>query len=274
MCRFVAYSGVNPILLKEIIADPENSLINQSKQAREGLHGINADGFGIAWYNQNIDPTPGVFKSIQPAWNDRNLHHIVRKIETNCFLGHVRASTVGDVTLNNCHPFTYENYSMVHNGTIRQFLALRRDLTDELDDVFFNHIKAQTDSEHLFALIMNFLHKDPARSLEQAVKKAFIWVEKNQAKRDEEHFSRLNIGITDGKEMIITRYVTKGYDPLSLYYASKTYRSDSTPTTSCDTLRTLVASEPLNDFAHDWTEVPSNHYLHITPDHQMVIKGF
>ncbi len=278
MCRFVAYIGNTPILLKELLEAPKNSLINQSKQAKEGLHGINADGFGVAWYDHGVESTPGVFKSIQPAWNDSNLDHLARKVKSNCFLGHVRASTVGDVTLNNCHPFTCGDYSFVHNGTIRHFSDTRRALTTELEDVFFNEIHAQTDSEHLFALIMHFLHLDEKRSLEGAVKQSFEWVRKNQEGMDAEHFSRLNICLTNGKEMIATRYVTKGIEPLSLYYATKHFDapfSESTPEETPDSSEyTVIASEPLSDYAKEWKEVPNNHYLYINETHQMHVKSF
>jgi glutamine amidotransferase len=157
MCRLVAYLGVKPILLGELIEKPENSLINQSKSAKNGCHIVNADGFGLSWYDQEVDNKPGIFKSIQPAWNDKNLSHIAQKVASNCFLGHIRASTIGDVTFNNCHPFSYQEYSFAHNGTIRQFEKLRRDLINFIDEELFLSIKAQTDSEHLFFLIMHFL---------------------------------------------------------------------------------------------------------------------
>jgi predicted glutamine amidotransferase len=32
----------------------------------------NGDGFGVGWYGAH--ETPGVFRSTEPAWNDRNLH--------------------------------------------------------------------------------------------------------------------------------------------------------------------------------------------------------
>ena len=66
MCRFVAYLGKRPVLLDSILDAPENSLISQSRHAREGLYGLNADGFGIAWYQHSVDNLPAVFKSILP----------------------------------------------------------------------------------------------------------------------------------------------------------------------------------------------------------------
>ncbi|HBN22737.1 MAG TPA: class II glutamine amidotransferase [Holosporales bacterium] len=278
MCRFVAYIGNTPLLLKELLEAPENSLISQSRQAKKSSHIINADGFGIAWYDQNVDSTPGVFKSIQPAWNDKNLLHLSHKVRSKCFLGHVRASTVGDVTLNNCHPFTYKDYTFVHNGTICHFDKTRRALTNELDDHFFNEIKARTDSEHLFALMMHFLHLDPKKSLEGAMKRSFEWVVNNQKDKNKTHFSRLNICITDGKELISTRYATKNESSFSLYYATKHFEApfseQSLKEASASNIYTVIASEPLSDYTKEWKKVPANHYIHIQADQKMHIKPF
>ena len=123
MCRLIGYRGKTSISLSELIEKPENSLIKQSLETKLGKKGINADGFGISWYNQDIDNTPGIFKSTQPAWNDNNLKHLCNKLLSNCFLGHVRASTVGDVTINNCHPFSYKNILLY---TMEPFVILKK----------------------------------------------------------------------------------------------------------------------------------------------------
>lgn len=270
MCRFVAYIGKKPILLKELLEKHNNSLINQSKEAREGINGLNADGFGLAWYDQDIEPEPGIFKSIQPAWNDANLKHIASKIKSSCFLGHVRASTVGDVSINNCHPFTYRKYAFVHNGTIRHFEKVRRPLMNQLDDEFFDAIKAQTDSEHLFYLIMQCLKHNPNYTLEQAVTNAFKYIVDWQKIEGKESFSRLNIVITDGNQLVATRFVTKGYDPLSLHYAIGHCVDESEDEhlliTGKKSGAVIIASEPLTDYAREWQEVPNNHSIVINPD--------
>ncbi|CCB88904.1 class II glutamine amidotransferase [Simkania negevensis] len=265
MCRFVAYIGNHPILIKDLIETPSNSLIKQSREAKHGLHGLNADGFGLAWYNKEIEPSPGIFKSVQPAWNDKNLHHLSNKIMSNCFLGHVRASTVGDVVVNNCHPFSYKEYSFVHNGTIRFFEKVHRKLINELNDGFFNLLKSQTDSEVLFFLIMQFMQKHEGSTLETAVIHVFNHVLELQKNNDDDHFSRLNIVITNGSEMIATRFVSKNHDPLSLYYTTHGL---------LERRSILVASEPLDDLEHDWIEIPTNHYLIISPNLSHEIKTF
>jgi len=78
MCRFVAYIG-KPLVIDDILFKPENSLINQSYHAKEASEPLNGDGFGIGWYTHQIDLEPGLFTSIQPAWNNRNLKYLAKK---------------------------------------------------------------------------------------------------------------------------------------------------------------------------------------------------
>ena len=70
MCRWLAYSGT-PVLLDDLLYKPAHSLIDQSLHSRLGVETTNGDGFGVGWYGEW--ETPAVFKSIEPAWNDRNL---------------------------------------------------------------------------------------------------------------------------------------------------------------------------------------------------------
>ena len=77
MCRWLAYSG-SPILLKEALYTPAHSLIDQSLHSRLGAETTNGDGFGVGWYGDA--PTPGVFHSIEPAWNDHNLRELANHV--------------------------------------------------------------------------------------------------------------------------------------------------------------------------------------------------
>lgn len=224
MCRFVAYLGKKPVVLSRIIDTPKNSLINQSRQARDGALGLNADGFGIGWYAPSIDNEPGLFKSIQPAWNDENLKSIASKVQSTCFIGHVRASTVGDVNISNCHPFTYKQFLFVHNGTIRGMHVIRRDLLNSMSDDLFKLIKGQTDSELFFSLLMDVLEQTDGTICENALAHALHscidTINVANRKSSNKHVSRLNTVLTNGKSMVATRYISdKKEAPLSLYFA-------------------------------------------------------
>jgi predicted glutamine amidotransferase len=73
VCRWLAYSG-SPVLIKELLLEPQHSLIDQSLHSRLGAETTNGDGFGIGWYG--VGESPGVFHSVEPAWNDRNLRDL------------------------------------------------------------------------------------------------------------------------------------------------------------------------------------------------------
>jgi predicted glutamine amidotransferase len=90
MCRWLAYSGT-PIYLDDIIIKPEHSLIDQSLHSRAGATTTNGDGFGLGWYARGDEP--GVYKSVQPAWNDSNLHALAEQIKSPLFMAHIRATT-------------------------------------------------------------------------------------------------------------------------------------------------------------------------------------
>jgi len=278
MCRFVAYLGKTPITLSEILDKPTNSLIDQSRQTRKGKQGMNADGFGIGWYNHAISSEPGIFKSIQPAWNDQNLAHVAAKIQSTCFIGHVRSSTVGDVNTFNCHPFTFKDFLFCHNGTIRLFEEIKRKLLRKLTDQTFDIVKGQTDSEHFFALLMDVLFQQHSSfELEQmadTIKLTVDEIHKLQGALSESTFSRLNTVLTNGKQLIATRYISDTNEkPLTLFY-TKANHVDTQHTTHLIPISNavLVASEPLTDCAEEWLEVPNNHMLLVNEDLEISVQ--
>src|SRR5437588_2246294 len=154
MCRFLAYKG-SPILMDKLLYQPKNSLIHQSFEARERREPLNGDGFGIGWYVHDIAPTPVVYLSVRPAWNDFNLRSIAPRTRADCMFAHVRAASTGDVTEINCHPFNYNDLLFMHNGDIGGFDKLRRPLRRRLSDAVDQWIRGQTDSEHFFGLFLD-----------------------------------------------------------------------------------------------------------------------
>ena len=70
MCRWLAYYG-DPIPLELLLFKRQHSLIDQSLHSRLGATTTNGDGFGVGWYGAGDEP--GLYRSVHPAWNDRNL---------------------------------------------------------------------------------------------------------------------------------------------------------------------------------------------------------
>ena len=167
MCRWLAYSG-SPVLLEDLLFKPGHSLIDQSLHSRMGATTTNGDGFGIGWYG--VGDTPGVFHSIEPAWNDRNLGDLARHLVSPLVFAHIRASTGGAIQQTNCHPFRHGKWLWMHNGLIRDFAAVKRDLEFAVDPSLYPEIEGSTDSEVFFHLALTFgLEDDPPSAVEQAV---------------------------------------------------------------------------------------------------------
>lgn len=283
MCRFIAYIG-NPILLHDIIVKPTNSLVKQSIQARESDHPINADGFGLGWYDHSIDNVPGIFRSYQPAWNDLNLVNLTSKVKSKCFFAHIRAASQGGVALDNCHPFAFQELMFMHNGNIQNFRAIKRQLRRQLDDDVYEWLKGQTDSEHFFALFIQTMRDNQlsSQSLELFYQTLILTIERinflmKTAKMDSLVF--LNIAITDGHRVIVSRYVSNPeLCARTLYYAvgdqfifehgaGHMYPVTKKPGA------VLISSEKLTDYNLEWHMVAQNHCILIDEDLTTTIKA-
>ena len=70
----------------------------------------------------------------------------------------------------NCHPFRHDRWLWMHNGAIRGFHEIKRDLILAIDPSLYPEIDGSTDSETLFFLALSFgLMEDPPGAVERAV---------------------------------------------------------------------------------------------------------
>lgn len=167
MCRWLAYSG-SPVRLDDLLYRPTNSLVMQSKHSRLGAETTNGDGFGVGWYGAG--PTPGVFRSTEPAWHDRNLRELAAQASAGRVFAHIRATTGTAVQQTNCHPFRHGRWLWMHNGLLTGFLTMKRDLAMAVDPNLYPEIEGSTDSEQFFYLALTFgLEQDPRTAVAEAV---------------------------------------------------------------------------------------------------------
>jgi predicted glutamine amidotransferase len=259
MCRWLAYSG-SPILIEELLYKTDHSLIDQSLHSRLGVETTNGDGFGVGWYGTNT-AAPAVFRSIEPAWNDRNLREVAGHVESPLFLAHIRASTGTAVQQTNCHPFRYEKWLWVHNGLVRDFHLIKRELALAVDGSLYPSIEGSTDSELLFYLALTLgLEDDPPG----AVARMVGLVEEVGRHHGIEHPIQMTIGTADGRNVWAFRYSSEGKSR-SLYYSSdvrtlrEMYPERPRLQEASDESR-IIVSEPIVELAGAWNEVPESSY--------------
>jgi len=235
MCRLIGYLGPE-IALEDVIVRPRHSLLAQSQHATEAKLAVNGDGFGVAWYDDRA-ASPGLYRDVLPAWADDNLINLCRMVHAPLFLAHVRASTMGETSRVNCHPFVYGNWTFCHNGQVPHFPAIRRQLEAALPDHLYDARRGTTDSEMLFlTLLANGLDRDPPAALAATLNAV--------TGPDVRRPVKLTCVLSDGKRLYGFRYGSDGIAPT--LYCCRSHAGG------------VFASEPLNGVAKGWELVPAN----------------
>jgi predicted glutamine amidotransferase len=264
VCRWLGYFG-SPLRIEELVYNATHSLIEQSRAARLTTHLTNADGFGIGWYGTS--ELPGIYRSVAPAWSDRNLQELCAQIASPLFVAHIRASTGTPVQQTNCHPFRHGRWLFVHNGFIDQYIRLRRDLLLAVDPRYFDFIEGTTDSELLFHLALTFgLDDEPLPALERMAG----FVEATGRRHGVNEPLQMTVGVSDGERLYAVRYASGQVVANSLYVSNDAadvrllYPENERLQRLSDEARAIV-SEPLADLPGLWSEVPPSSALIVQP---------
>ena len=255
MCRWVGYVG-DPIVPRELLYDPDRSLIEQSRRHAPDMPLPNGDGSGLGWYGRR--EVPALFRTTAPAWGDENLLELATEITSGLFLAHVRAGTGAPVQQTNCHPFRFRNWLFAHNGYVNEYPRLRRELLLAVRPDLFDNIAGTTDSELMFHLALTFgLEDDPVAGLEAMAG----FVEEVAEGTGIPEPLQMTVGLTDGVTLYAARYasgpvvnslfVSEDVESLRALYPSSE-RFAHFP----DRARAVV-SEPLVDLPGVWREVPA-----------------
>ncbi|GAB2909391.1 ergothioneine biosynthesis protein EgtC [Nonomuraea fastidiosa] len=118
MCRHAAWLGAARTLAS-LIHEPPYGLLVQSYAPRRQRHGlINADGYGMGWYDP-ARPEPVRYRRSVPMWTDANLPALAEIARSTCLLAAVRSATVGmPVEESATAPFADGAWLLSHNGRV------------------------------------------------------------------------------------------------------------------------------------------------------------
>ncbi len=236
MCRHLAYVGA-PVHLSELLFDPPHSLEHQAWAPREMRGGgtINADGFGVGWYQHPAPAAPISYRRAVPLWHDTTLPQLARAVSASAVLAAVRSATPGmPVVESAAAPFGDGRWLFSHNGTIAGWPNSVAGLAGTLPITDLLTLPAASDSALLWALIRDRLRAGV--DLVKAVADTVTLVATAAPG------SRLNVLLTDGETIVAT---TVGH-ALSVRHTGT---------------GVLVSSEPLDDDPA-WRPVPEWQLLH------------
>lgn len=269
MCRWIAYAG-QPIFLEDILVKPSHSLLRQSRFAEEnfvkghpsipdGPFPTNDDGFGIGWYAHR--PTPGVYRDLRPAWNDKNYLTIAAQVQSGLFMAHLRAAYQGLVQRTNCHPFRHQQWLFQHNGEIDGFQHLKRDIALNIDPTLFPLIEGTTDTEWFFYLaISHGLQDNPKQGIERAI----AYIENLKIKQGVEKPFTLTACLSDGEKLYAIRYATSGREKTLYINKNHLALTDQESRVILPHDAKLLVSEPLSDMRQHWEMIPEQHFVTVT----------
>jgi glutamine amidotransferase len=268
----MAWHG-QPVLIEELLFNTKHSLVEQSLHSTMGAETTNGDGFGLGWYGTGEGP--GLYRSVSPAWGDRNLRHLAAHVESPLFIAHVRAAIGSPVQQTNCHPFSHGRWALVHNGLVGGFATVRRDLMLAIDPELFARIEGSSDTEVLFYLALTFgLEGNPVAALERTIG----LVEDTARRHGIPDAFQGTIGVTDGERLWAFRYSTE-HRSRTLFVSADvhTLKHLHPRNPRLERMREgdrIVVSEPLADLPGAWHELPESSVLEVDPDGAHTIGPF
>jgi len=234
-----------------LLLEPEHSFIRQSFSAWGSSYAVNGDGVGVGWYGE--DASPGLYRDTRPAWNDENLLGLSGHVRSHLFLAHVRATSGSAVQRTNCHPFLHDRWLFQHNGEVRRFDRLKRELDLAVATELYPRLLGSADSERMFFLALTHgLDSDPRGALARMAGAIEAIGEANGVPE----CLTMTLALADGQRLFAVRYSSAGTSP-SLYYSAqpKALRTRDSGEEILPDGGVIVLSEPLDGVSEHWREV-------------------
>ncbi len=200
MCRLYGFLANEPTKIECSLVHAQNALLEQGIQDRAGLtHG---HGWGIGIYPDGLSV---VEKQSWAAWHGEHFKKAAARVYSKSVIAHVRRATVGPPSIENTHPFAHGRWLFAHNGTIKDFDAVRPKMLEETDHLHREEIHGSTDSEHIFRYLLTLWQRQPDRdlrlTLRDCIRNILAWC--HEVSPDQP--PSLNLLLTDGQHLVGSR---------------------------------------------------------------------
>ena len=231
MCRLLGYSSQIPTTFGEVVGDNFKQFVK--------LADDHCDGWGIAASGE----TARAYKEPLAATKSATFKDQLASHKSKAALLHLRWATPG-MAINevNTHPFTYQDISFIHNGSISPF-----DCLDPLiDKKYLQLAKGSTDSERYFLYLLTQIEN---HGFIEGVKQGLSYIKNNCT------FSSINMMIINDQSFMAACIYNQDKIPQKFkedtdYYHLKYTKKDG---------QVVVASSGWNQ--DGWEEIPNGSVL-------------
>lgn len=264
MCRLYGLRATHPTTPTCELIDAQNSLLEQSAEDARGLSNLDGWGMGHVLPDGSLDCE----RQIDPAHGSEAYRRRASEIESICVVAHVRRATVGAPRLENTHPFRHDGALLVHNGHVGAFERVRPRLLEAMREGWADRIRGETDSEHVFALLMSRLDEGTPTAMSDVLARTVndirTWCE------EEGTAAALNVIWVAGDVMVGSRLGREfHYVERDRAYECPVCGHHHGPEDAEDYRAVVVASERITD--ETWSEVEEGHVWWV--DHDVRLRS-
>lgn len=267
MCRLYGFRATELTKIECTLVHAQNALIIQSNKDCSGTSHLH--GWGMALYrNQKLY----LERQARAAIEDEGFRRAAARAYSDSVLAHVRRATVGRVALENTHPFSYGPWAFVHNGTLPHFTDLRPQLLATMTPEHRAAIQGETDSEHIFHLLLSRYEAMPTQSLLEILRTSLEQIVAWCQAIDPAAKIGLNVLLTDGTRLVGSRWGR------TLHYVERVGIHDCEicgfPHIRHDPRHgyraVVIASEPISH--EPWCEVSERSVFAVSPEMTLQIE--
>lgn len=273
MCRLYALLANEPTKVECNLVRAQNALLEQYR--RDSVERQYAGGLGVVCYDQ-LDRyrIPTTTKHSNAAVGSDQFSPAAAQVYAKAVVAHVRLGTVGFCSTLNAHPFTHDEWTFAHNGTIPSFETISQQMEANIGDRYMNCRLGTTDSELVFLWLLSQMEAnginsdnvaDKHEEARNLIAKSVASLAASCLEVAPDTQPRLNFVLTNGHVLFACRWNNSMYqlvrDGVQDCEICGTPHVQHNP--AVDHRAVIIASEPIT--SEPWQEIPNHSLLYVSP---------
>ena len=148
MCRLYALHANQPTRIDCNLVEAQTAALGTKEK------GDRPDGWGIAYYQGEV---PTLVLDAKSCFHSPHFHEKEKFVYSKTIVTDIRRSQVGLNCPLNTQPFSYDQWTFAHNGTIKNFQKFESEMERRIERRLLDARLGSTDSELFFLWIATFL---------------------------------------------------------------------------------------------------------------------